>query len=160
MGADVKTVTDLYDLPFPELMYRAQQVHRQHFDPTAVQLCTLLSVKTGGCPEDCTYCPQSRRYKTGVEDEEILSVEQVVEAARVARSSGATRFCMGAAWRGPKERDLDQVVPMVRGVKALGLETCATLGMLKEGQAEKLREHVEERIPGRHLPKAKKGQGH
>src|SRR5437879_4032209 len=100
----------------------------------------LLSVKTGGCPEDCAYCPQSRRYRTGVEDEDVLSLETVTRAARAARSHGASRFCMGAAWRGPKERELEQILPMIRQVKDLGLETCATLGMLKPGQAERLRE--------------------
>jgi biotin synthase len=136
----IEEVVALYGLPFPELIYRAQSVHRQHFDPAALQLSTLLSVKTGGCPEDCAYCPQSRRYRTGVEDEELLSVETVVETAKQARSQGATRFCMGAAWRGPKDRDLEKVASYVKEVKALGLETCVTLGMLKPGQAEKLRD--------------------
>jgi biotin synthase len=133
-------VMALFELPFSELVFRAQSIHRQHFDPTALQLSTLLSVKTGGCPEDCAYCPQSRRYNTGVEDEEILSLDTVLESARRAKENGATRFCMGAAWRGPKDRDLDKVIPMVAGVKALGLETCVTLGMLKDGQAERLRD--------------------
>ena len=133
-------VLALYDLPFPELIYRAQSVHREQFDPAALQLSTLLSVKTGGCPEDCAYCPQSRRYQTGVEDEDVLSVQTVVETAKAAKDNGATRFCMGAAWRAPKDRDLERILPFVREVKALGLETCATLGMLKPGQAEKLRD--------------------
>jgi biotin synthase len=133
-------VLSLYELPFPELIYRAQNVHREHFDPAALQLSTLLSVKTGGCPEDCAYCPQSRRYQTGVEDEEVLSVRTVVETAKAAKDNGATRFCMGAAWRGPKDRDLDKILPLIEGVKALGLETCVTLGMLKPGQAERLRD--------------------
>jgi biotin synthase len=137
---NVKDVLGLFALPFPELVYQAASVHRQHFDPAAVQLSTLLSVKTGGCPEDCAYCPQSRRYSTGVEDEEVLSVDTVLDAARIAKENGATRFCMGAAWRGPKDRDLDKILPMVEGVKALGLETCVTLGMLKPGQAERLRD--------------------
>ena len=137
---NVKDVAALLELPFPELIYRAQSVHRSHHDPAALQLSTLLSVKTGGCPEDCAYCPQSRRYRTGVEDEDVLSLETVTRAARAARSHGASRFCMGAAWRGPKERELEQILPMVRQVKDLGLETCATLGMLKPGQAERLRE--------------------
>jgi biotin synthase len=137
---NTEEVLALYELPLAELVYRAQTVHRQHFDPAELQLSTLLSVKTGGCPEDCGYCPQSRRYATGVEDTPVLPLEQVLEAARAARAQGATRFCMGAAWRGPKERDLAPVLEMVRGVKALGLETCATLGMLKDGQAEALRE--------------------
>ena len=136
---NVKDVLGLFALPFPELVFQAASVHRQHFDPATVQLSTLLSVKTGGCPEDCAYCPQSRRYSTGVEDEEVLSVDTVLNAARIAKENGATRFCMGAAWRGPKDRDLDKIVPMVEGVKALGLETCVTLGMLKPGQAERLR---------------------
>ena len=137
---NVKDVLGLFALPFPELVYQAATVHRRHFDPAAVQLSTLLSVKTGGCPEDCAYCPQSRRYATGVEDEEVLSLETVLAAAREARSQGASRFCMGAAWRGPKDRDLDKILPMVEGVKALGLETCVTLGMLRPGQAERLRD--------------------
>jgi biotin synthase len=137
---NVKDVLGLFALPFPELVYQAATVHRQHFDPAAVQLSTLLSVKTGGCPEDCAYCPQSRRYATGVEDEEVLSVETVLSAAKVAKENGASRFCMGAAWRGPKDRDLDKILPMVEGVKALGLETCVTLGMLRPGQAERLRD--------------------
>src|SRR5467141_2075882 len=137
---NVKDVAALLELPFPELIYRAQSVHRSHHDPAALQLSTLLSVKTGGCPEDCAYCPQSRRYRTGVEDEDVLSLETVTRAARAARSHGASRFCMGAAWRGPKDKDLNAVLEMVRAVKTLGLETCATLGMLKPGQAERLRE--------------------
>src|SRR2546426_4433523 len=137
---NVKDVVALFELPFPELIYRAQSVHRSHHDPAALQLSTLLSVKTGGCPEDCAYCPQSRRYRAGVEDEDVLSLETVTRAARAARSHGASRFCMGAAWRGPKERELEQILPMIRQVKDLGLETCATLGMLKPGQAERLRE--------------------
>src|SRR5712664_2035430 len=112
----IEDVLALYDLPFPELIYRAQSVHRQHFDPAALQLSTLLSVKTGGCPEDCAYCPQSRRYRTGVEDEDLLPVETVVETAKEAMSRGATRFCMGAAWRGPKDRDLEKVASYVKEV--------------------------------------------
>jgi biotin synthase len=136
---NVKDVLGLFELPFPELVYQAASVHRQHFDPAEVQLSTLLSVKTGGCPEDCAYCPQSRRYATGVEDEEVLALEEVISSAKTAKENGASRFCMGAAWRGPKDRDLDKILPMVEGVKALGLETCVTLGMLKPGQAERLR---------------------
>jgi biotin synthase len=135
----VAAIEALFDLPFTELLYRAQGVHREHHAPDTVQLSTLLSIKTGGCPEDCGYCPQSKRYRTGVEDEAMLDLDAVVSAARSARANGATRFCMGAAWRGPKQRDLDDVLAMVREVKALGLETCATLGMLKEGQAEQLK---------------------
>jgi biotin synthase len=137
---NVKDVLGLFALPFPELVYQAATVHRQHFDPAAVQLSTLLSVKTGGCPEDCAYCPQSRRYATGVEDESVLPLEEVLSSAKAAKASGASRFCMGAAWRGPKDRDLDKILPMVEGVKALGLETCVTLGMLRPGQAERLRD--------------------
>ncbi len=136
----VDQVAALFDLPFNDLMYRAQTVHREHFDPNAVQRSTLLSIKTGGCPEDCGYCPQAARYHTGVDNEDILSVEQVVAAAQCAKDNGATRFCMGAAWRGPKQRDLDKVVDMITAVRGLGMETCATLGMLKDGQAEQLRD--------------------
>jgi biotin synthase len=133
-------VAELLALPLPELLYRAQTAHRQHFDPTRVQLSTLLSIKTGGCPEDCAYCPQSRRYQTGVEDEPLLDVDTVLDAARAAKAAGATRFCMGAAWRGPKQRELEQVLGLVKAVKGLGMETCATLGLLKDGQAEQLRD--------------------
>jgi biotin synthase len=130
----------VFDLPFPELIYRAQTVHRANFDPADLQLSTLLSVKTGGCPEDCAYCPQSRRYATGVQDEAVLGLDEVMEAATAAKKQGATRFCMGAAWRGPKDRDLKAILPLINGVKALGMETCATLGMLRPGQAEELRD--------------------
>ena len=130
----------LYEIPFNDLIYRAHGVHRQHFDANRIQLSTLLSIKTGGCPEDCSYCPQSARYRTGVENQDLLPVDEVVRAAEAAKANGATRFCMGAAWRGPKQRDLDAVLQMVREVRALGLETCVTLGMLREGQAEQLKE--------------------
>ena len=130
----------LLSAPFNDLMFQAQQIHRQHFAPNEVQFSTLLSIKTGGCPEDCGYCPQAARYHTGVANEALMSVAAVVEAARAAKHNGASRFCMGAAWRGPKQRDLEKVAEMVREVKALGLETCATLGMLKEGQAEQLKD--------------------
>jgi len=132
-------VEALFELPFNDLIYRAQSVHRAHFDPNEVQLSTLLSIKTGGCPEDCAYCPQAARYRTGVENAALLSLEQVVAAARIAKENGATRFCMGAAWRGPKARDLKNVLPMIRAVRELGLETCATLGLLAPGQAEELK---------------------
>jgi biotin synthase len=135
----VGEVENLFSLPFNDLLFRAQQVHRANHDPNAVQLSTLLSIKTGGCPEDCGYCPQSRRHPTGVPEENLLSVEQVVACAQAARDSGASRFCMGAAWRGPKQRDIDCVADMVRAVHELGLETCVTLGMLKDGQAEQLK---------------------
>jgi biotin synthase len=133
-------VRALFDLPFPELMFRAQSVHRQNFDPAEVQISTLLSIKTGGCPEDCAYCPQSAKYDTGVDAEKLMALDAVLAEARAANASGASRFCMGAAWRSPKDRDLDQVCAMVEGVKALGLETCATLGMLTGGQAQRLKE--------------------
>ncbi len=130
----------LYALPFNDLLHQAQTVHRAHFDPNRVQRSTLLSIKTGGCPEDCGYCPQSARHHAGVDSQELLPLEEVVRTARAAKEHGATRFCMGAAWRGPKARDLAPVLDMVREVKALGLETCCTLGMLKDGQAEQLRD--------------------
>jgi biotin synthase len=136
---NARQVEALFELPFNDLLYRAHGVHRQHFDANAVQLSTLLSVKTGGCPEDCGYCPQAARYHTGVTSEPLLPLEQVVAAARLAKQNGATRFCMGAAWRGPKQRELEQVAAMVKAVRAEGLETCATLGLLKEGQAEQLK---------------------
>ena len=131
-------VNDLFALPFLDLLHRAQEVHREHHARNTVQLSTLISIKTGGCPEDCAYCPQAARYHTGVANEAILDVADVLHAARAAKAAGATRFCMGAAWRGPKDRDLVPVLEMVREVKALGLETCATLGLLKDGQAEAL----------------------
>jgi len=136
----VEAIAQLFDLPFSDLLHRAQEVHRAHFASGDVELATLLSIKTGGCPEDCAYCPQAARYHTGVEAGKLLSLEEVLTAARAAKQSGATRFCMGAAWREPKERDLEKVQAMVCGVKTLGLETCATLGMLTEGQARSLRE--------------------
>jgi biotin synthase len=132
-------VEELFELPLNALIYRAQSVHRQHHAAGAVQLSTLLSIKTGGCPEDCAYCPQSARYHTGVENEPLLPLADVLKAARAAKENGATRFCMGAAWRGPRPKDLEQVAERVKAVKALGLETCATLGLLREGQAETLK---------------------
>ena len=130
----------LYALPFPELLFRAQQVHRDWHDPTEVQMSTLLSIKTGACPEDCAYCPQSIRFDTGLTNEALLPLETVIERARAARAAGATRFCMGAAWRSPKPKDLQKVTAMVRAVHALGLETCATLGMVSDQQAVELKE--------------------
>ncbi|HJD43807.1 MAG TPA: biotin synthase BioB [Candidatus Paenalcaligenes intestinipullorum] len=130
----------LYELPFMDLLWRAHDVHRQHHDVNSVQLSSLLSIKTGGCPEDCTYCPQSSRYQTDVEKERILSVDVVREAAKAAQAGGASRFCMGAAWRSPTEAQLDQVIDMIKEVKSLGMEACVTLGMLKDGQAERLKE--------------------
>ena len=132
-------IETIYNKPLLELIYEAATVHRTYNETGEVQVCTLLSVKTGGCSEDCSYCPQAARYSTGVENEGLLDVAEVVDAAKAARAAGATRFCMGAAWRGPKERDLAPVLDMVRAVKALGLETCATLGMLKDGQAAQLK---------------------
>ncbi len=134
----VADVLALFELPFNDLLWRAQQVHREHFNANEVELATLLSIKTGGCPEDCGYCPQSAHHDTGLTAQKMMAVEVVVEAAKAAKDSGATRFCMGAAWRSPKDRDLDAVEDMVKAVKALGLETCATLGMLKEEQAQRL----------------------
>lgn len=136
----VDEIVALYELPFNDLMFKAQNVHREHFDPNAVQVSTLLSIKTGGCSEDCGYCPQAARYHTEVEDEPLMKLDDVVAAAQAAKDSGASRFCMGAAWRGPKQRDLEPVLKMISEVKAMGLQTCATLGMLKEGQAEQLKE--------------------
>ncbi len=133
-------VVELFELPFNDLLFKAQQVHRAHFDANAVQRSTLLSVKTGGCSEDCSYCSQSARNDTGLEREALLPLSQVIEAAQAAKNKGASRFCMGAAWRGPKQKDLTQVLDMIRAVKGLGLETCVTLGMLQEGQAEQLKE--------------------
>jgi len=133
-------VEALFELPFNELLFRAQTVHREHFDPAEVQLSTLLSIKTGGCPENCSYCPQSVHFDTGVEATALMNVDEVLEAARRAKDAGATRFCMGAAWRGPKDRDIEKVAALVAGVKSLGLEACATLGMLGEGHAETLRD--------------------
>ena len=136
----IKRILALYELPFPELMFQAQTAHREHHNPNSVQLSSLLSIKTGGCPEDCSYCPQSARYDTGVEKEALLPIEEVLEAAKQAKAGGAQRFCMGAAWRSPKPHQIEAVVQMIREVKALGLETCVTLGMLKDGQAEQLKE--------------------
>ncbi|MBP9713433.1 MAG: biotin synthase BioB [Sterolibacterium sp.] len=130
----------LFALPFNDLLYRAQQVHRAHFDANAIQRSTLLSIKTGGCSEDCGYCSQSARYQGEVEREALLPLDEVVSAAQAAKAKGATRFCMGAAWRGPKNKDLGAVKDMIRAVKALDMETCCTLGMLQEGQAEELQE--------------------
>jgi biotin synthase len=133
-------VLALFALPFPELLHRAASVHRAHFNPTEVQVSTLLSVKTGGCPEDCGYCPQAARYHTGVEATKLMSTEDVVAKAKQAKAAGASRFCMGAAWRSPKDRDIPKVATMIREVKALGLETCATLGMLSDTQAHALKD--------------------
>ncbi|MEI6234357.1 MAG: biotin synthase BioB [Planctomycetota bacterium] len=136
----VDAIEAILNLPFNDLIFKAQTVHREHFDPNSVQLSTLISIKTGGCPEDCGYCPQASRYHTGVDNQALMPLDDVINAAKAAKENGATRFCMGAAWRGPKEKDLDPVLDMVKAVRALGLETCATLGMLQPGQAEKLKD--------------------
>jgi biotin synthase len=136
----VEAVRTLFELPFSELLHRAQTVHRENFDPTMIEFATLLSIKTGGCPEDCSYCPQAARYDTGVEASKLMEPAEVLQAAQRAKDAGATRFCMGAAWRSPKDRDVEKVAELVATVKALGLETCATLGMLDDGHAETLRE--------------------
>ncbi|QEO18358.1 biotin synthase BioB [Acetobacter vaccinii] len=135
----VEEIRALLNLPLPELMFQAQTIHRATFDPTEIQISTLLSIKTGGCPEDCAYCPQSALHEDGVKAEKLMAVEQVLTEARKAKAAGASRFCMGAAWRSPKERDMDVVCAMVSGVKELGLETCVTLGMLDDQQALKLK---------------------
>ena len=132
-------VCSLFALPFPDLIFHAQRIHRTHFDPSEVQISTLLSIKTGGCPEDCAYCPQSAHFDTGVKAEKLMPLAAVVEEARAAKEAGASRFCMGAAWREPKDRDLDRVCDMVERIKALGLESCATLGMLTRAQALRLK---------------------
>ena len=134
----IDAIEALFNLPFPELMHQAQTIHRENFNPTHVEFATLLSVKTGGCPEDCNYCPQAARFDTGVEASKLMEFEAVIDAAKRAQAAGATRFCMGAAWRSPKDRDIEKVAELVRGVKALGLETCATLGMLEDGHAQTL----------------------
>ena len=130
--------TALYEMPFNDLLFKAQTVHRQSFDPNRIQLSRLLSIKTGGCPEDCGYCSQSMHYESGLTASKLMEVERVIAEARKARDAGATRYCMGAAWRNPKPRDMDAVVAMVKGVKALGMETCMTLGMLDRAQSEQL----------------------
>ncbi len=136
----VAQIVALFEMPFNDLMYQAQTVHRENFDPNAVQVSTLLSIKTGGCSEDCGYCPQAARYHTDVENEPLMALDEVLAAAREAKEAGASRFCMGAAWRSPKQKDLEPVLKMISEVKAMGLQTCATLGMLKEGQASQLKE--------------------
>ncbi len=132
-------VVALFDLPFNDLLFQAQTVHRDFFDANQVQISTLLSIKTGACPEDCAYCPQSARYQTGLKAERLMPLDQVLEKARQARDQGASRFCMGAAWRSPRDRDLEHVIAMIQGVRELGLETCATLGMLSAEQARRLK---------------------
>lgn len=132
-------VLALMSKPFSDLIFEAQQVHRENFDPNIVQLSTLMNIKTGGCPEDCAYCPQSAHYDAGVNAEKLLELDAVLEQAKAAKESGATRFCMGAAWRQPKQRDLEKVISMVEAVKKTGMETCVTLGMLEKGQAQELK---------------------
>jgi biotin synthase len=133
-------VMALFALPFNDLLYRAQTTHREHFDANKVQISTLLSIKTGGCAEDCAYCPQSAEFNTGVKADKLMAIDPVLEEARKAKAAGASRFCMGAAWRSPKDRDIEKVAELIKGVKALGLETCATLGMLNAEQAAKLKD--------------------
>ncbi|MFO0109107.1 MAG: radical SAM protein, partial [Alphaproteobacteria bacterium] len=133
-------VQALFTLPLNDLLFRAQSIHRLNFDPNAIQISTLCSIKTGGCPEDCNYCSQSAQFETPVKASKIMAEDEVLNAARAAKKEGATRFCMGAAWRSPKSRDMEKVTELVRGVKALGLETCATLGMLTPAQAIELKE--------------------
>ncbi|MDE2234925.1 MAG: biotin synthase BioB [Gammaproteobacteria bacterium] len=134
----LEEVTALLALPFNDLLYQAHSLHRRYFDPNAVQISTLLSIKTGACPEDCKYCPQSARYHTGLKAEKLMDLDEVVRQAKLARENGATRFCMGAAYRNPKDRDLDKIIDMVIAVRGLGMETCATLGMLTAAQAKRL----------------------
>lgn len=136
----LERILALYELPLMDLLWQAQQIHRAHHSPNAIQLSSLLSIKTGGCPEDCSYCPQSSKYQTQVEKENLLDVESVITAAKAAQANGAQRFCMGAAWRSPTEKQLDQVIELIQAVKSLGLESCVTLGMLKNGQAKRLKE--------------------
>ncbi|MGR6980953.1 biotin synthase BioB [Testudinibacter sp. P27/CKL/0425] len=133
-------VEALFETPFLELIYRAAQVHREHFNPQAIQLSTLMSIKTGGCPEDCGYCPQSARYQTGVQNQQLLEIDEIVEKAKIAKSRGAGRFCMGAAWRGPKPKDVAKITEIIKAVKALGMETCGTFGLLQDGMAEQLKD--------------------
>lgn len=133
-------VEALFETPFLDLVYRAAQVHRENFNPQAIQLSTLMSIKTGGCPEDCGYCPQSARYQTGVQNQQLVDIEEIVAKAKIAKERGAGRFCMGAAWRGPKPKDVAKITEIIKAVKALGLETCGTFGLLQEGMAEELKE--------------------
>ena len=132
-------VEALFEMPFLDLVYKAAQIHRENFNPRAIQLSTLMSIKTGGCPEDCHYCPQSARYQTGVQKQDLLKVDDIVEKAKIAKARGAGRFCMGAAWRGPKPKDMAKVTEIIKAVKALGLETCGTFGLLEDGMAEDLK---------------------
>ena len=133
-------VEALFETPFLELIHKAALIHRQHFDPSKIQLSTLMSIKTGGCPEDCSYCPQSARYHTGVQNQQMVDIEEIIEKAKIAKARGAGRFCMGAAWRGPKIKDMEKVTEIIKAVKALGLETCGTFGLLQDGMAEQLKD--------------------
>ncbi|TYG35492.1 biotin synthase BioB [Lonepinella koalarum] len=133
-------VEALFETPFLELVFKAAQIHRENFNPQAIQLSTLISIKTGGCPEDCHYCPQSARYQTGVQKQDLLDIADILEKAKIAKSRGASRFCMGAAWRGPKPKDVAKITEIVKAVKSLGLETCGTFGMLEDGMAEDLKQ--------------------
>ncbi|MDH2927429.1 biotin synthase BioB [Lonepinella koalarum] len=133
-------VEALFETPFLELVFKAAQIHRENFNPQAIQLSTLMSIKTGGCPEDCHYCPQSARYQTGVQKQDLLDIADILEKAKIAKSRGASRFCMGAAWRGPKPKDVAKITEIVKAVKSLGLETCGTFGMLEDGMAEDLKQ--------------------
>lgn len=137
---NIKKAAMLYQTPFLELLFKAQQIHQQHFNANEIELCTLLSIKTGACPEDCAYCPQSGHYQTTVHKEKLLPLEQVLQHAAIAKANGAVRFCMGAAWRNPTAKDFKQVIEMIKAVKNLGLETCVTLGMLTKEQAQQLKE--------------------
>ena len=137
---NIEEITALYEMPFNDLLFEAQKTHRENFDPNAVQVSTLLSIKTGKCPEDCGYCPQSVRYDTELENEPLMPLDEVIASAKLAKENGSSRFCMGAAWRSPKDKDLEPVIKMVKEVKALGMETCLTLGMLTGSQANKLKE--------------------
>jgi biotin synthase len=137
---NIDTVSELYDLPFCELLFKSQSIHKEYFTSNEVELCTLLSIKTGNCPEDCAYCPQSGHYETGLQKEKLAAIDEVIKQATTAKKHGATRFCMGAAWRNPPDKDFVKVLEMIKAVKALGLETCVTLGMLNEKQAKQLKE--------------------
>lgn len=137
---DIEEIEALFDLPFNDLLYKSHTIHRENFNPNEVQVSTLLSIKTGACPEDCSYCSQSARNDTGLERERLLPLQEVIDSAKEAKNNGATRFCMGAAWRNPTDKSLDKVINMITEVKALGMETCVTLGMLKQQQAEKLKQ--------------------
>ncbi|MCK4708274.1 MAG: radical SAM protein, partial [Gammaproteobacteria bacterium] len=136
----LKEISDLLEMPFNDLLFKAQTIHRQNFDPNEIQISTLLSIKTGACPEDCGYCSQSAKHDTSLEKERLLPLQEVIEQATEARANGSSRFCMGAAWRNPTDKNLDKVIEMIRAVKALGMETCVTLGMLTAEQTQRMKE--------------------